>query len=210
MSIDGRDWRFILLRLRLSIDGITHLLSPISIEGFDNLLSPTISIDRLPPSSIVEEIDHCCVYCPGCDFKEINSNRKNSKNINQKKVNRGPRVRSSVVWYGQGTRALDSLLQRDHSVFAAMQRLQFGTQTVRHRGTGIADQGVRPYAWRSIDDSKRSINARNRSAEADTTVSTFPPSWKSLTALVDIIAYCSNRLLKKNALNNVIMCFNNI
>ena len=72
------------VRQCLSIDSIAHLLSPtISIDGylsqiycyrqhrsmdtFHNQLSPTIYIDRLPPSSIVQAIDHCWVYCSGCE-----------------------------------------------------------------------------------------------------------------------------------------------
>ena len=38
----------------------------LSMDIFRNLMSPTISIDRVPPSSIVQAIDHCCVFCPEC------------------------------------------------------------------------------------------------------------------------------------------------
>ena len=76
------------LRQCLTIDTITHLLPPtISIDGylsqiyccrqhrsmdtFHNQLSPTIYIDRLPASSIVQAVDHCCVYCPGCAMYRV-------------------------------------------------------------------------------------------------------------------------------------------
>ena len=45
---------------------IYYLRQYISMDTYHNLLSPTISIDRLPPASVVQAIDHCCVYCPGC------------------------------------------------------------------------------------------------------------------------------------------------
>ena len=73
MAIDGRGWRSIFFD-----DVYQSTVSPIycrqqylSMDTFHNLLSSTISTNRLPPSSIAVVIDHCCVYCPGCHDRYI-------------------------------------------------------------------------------------------------------------------------------------------
>ena len=42
----------------------------LSIHTFHNILSQTIDIDRFPPSSIVEAMNHCCVHCPWCGHRQ--------------------------------------------------------------------------------------------------------------------------------------------
>ena len=84
MAIDGRGWQSIFFEnvhrstavspihcrqqyLSMDIFQIYCRRQYVSMETFHNLLSPTLSIDRLPPSSIVQAIDHCWVYCSGCE-----------------------------------------------------------------------------------------------------------------------------------------------
>ena len=63
LATNGRGWRSVFFdNVYRSTDcSITHQLSATistSMYAFHNLLSPTISIDRLPPSFILEAIDH--------------------------------------------------------------------------------------------------------------------------------------------------------
>ena len=70
MAIDGRGSPSIVFDnvYRSTVSPVYCCRQYLSIDSFHNILSQTISIDRFPPSSIVEAIDHCCVHCPGCDL----------------------------------------------------------------------------------------------------------------------------------------------